>query len=160
VKDAVKEAATTNRSQTIIMALIAVLGGAGAGTGIQFSPAHKDGDVKQLESKISNLKDDRAGEIKRLEREIADLGELEREVEDLEDQIDDLKTKLREETKDRARIVREVVSNFNREINYLRQSYGYTTSSTVGSEYYMLEAPAAAMEAVIEEPVEPDEEGE
>lgn len=49
MKDAVKEAATTNRSQTIIMALIAVLGGAGAGTGIQFSPAHKDNDAAVME---------------------------------------------------------------------------------------------------------------
>ncbi len=75
--------------------------------------------------------------IERIERELAEL-------DDLDDELDDLRQRQREETRERARMIREVIRDLRREMNDIRA--GVTVASNP-ADYYLYDAPAAAMEA-------------
>ncbi len=75
--------------------------------------------------------------IERIERELSEL-------DDLDDELDELRALQREETRERSRMIREAIRDMRQEIRrYAGSGGGLETSLT---DYYMMEAPAAAME--------------
>ena len=126
-----EESSPSNRMSALFVGALALLGGSGAGTAIQFSPIHQDGEARDVSA---------------IERRIDEIARELSELDDLDDELANLKALQREETRERSRMIREVIRDMRQEMRLYAGSSGGVESSAM--DYYMMEAPAAAMEEV------------